>query len=212
MCSTHILRDINVDKVLDAIGQIDNRAIVMASIAVACAYFTLTLYDLFAVYAIGRRDVPYRINMLAPSPTIRSPQCRRQRLQGGAVRYRIYSGWDVNAIEVAKICFLAGLTFWLGNLAVLGLGIAYHPKRRARSTSCRRPSTGCWRSSSCLRSSSTSPGSGSAAPGRPRLVDGGSPGWAADAAADRRSDSSTCRSVRSPCTCWCRPNPISAFR
>jgi glycosyltransferase 2 family protein len=29
---------------------------------------------------------------------------------------------------VAKICFLAGLTFWLGNAAVLGIGIAYHPE------------------------------------------------------------------------------------
>jgi len=34
----------------------------------------------------------------------------------------------LNAIDVAKICFLAGLTFWLGNAAVLGLGIAYHPE------------------------------------------------------------------------------------
>jgi uncharacterized membrane protein YbhN (UPF0104 family) len=29
---------------------------------------------------------------------------------------------------VAKICFVAGLTFWLGNVSVLGLGIAYHPE------------------------------------------------------------------------------------
>jgi glycosyltransferase 2 family protein len=34
----------------------------------------------------------------------------------------------LNAIDVAKICFLAGLTFWLGNAAVLGLGIAFHPE------------------------------------------------------------------------------------
>jgi glycosyltransferase 2 family protein len=47
---------------------------------------------------------------------------------GGAVRYRIYSAWSLNAIDVAKICFLAGLTFWLGNAAVLGLGIAWHPE------------------------------------------------------------------------------------
>lgn len=125
----HILRDINVDKVLDAIGQIDNRAIVMAGIAVACAYFTLTFYDLFAVYAIGRRDVPYRINMLAAFTSYSvGHNVGASAFTGGAVRYRIYSGWDVNAIEVAKICFLAGLTFWLGNLAVLGLGIAYHPE------------------------------------------------------------------------------------
>jgi len=47
---------------------------------------------------------------------------------GGAVRYRIYSAWDLTAIDVAKICFIAGLTFWLGNATVLGLGIAYVPQ------------------------------------------------------------------------------------
>jgi hypothetical protein len=47
------------------------------------------------------------------------------------VRYRIYSAWGLNAIDVAKICFLAGLTFWLGNAAVLGLGIAFHPEAAA---------------------------------------------------------------------------------
>jgi len=43
------------------------------------------------------------------------------------VRYRVYSAHGLSAIEVAKLCFIAGLTFWLGNAAVLGLGIAYAP-------------------------------------------------------------------------------------
>jgi uncharacterized membrane protein YbhN (UPF0104 family) len=47
---------------------------------------------------------------------------------GGAVRYRIYSAWGLDAVEVAKLCFIAGLTFWLGNATVLGLGIAYVPE------------------------------------------------------------------------------------
>jgi uncharacterized membrane protein YbhN (UPF0104 family) len=47
---------------------------------------------------------------------------------GGAVRYRIYSHYGLDAIEVAKICFVAGLTFWLGNATVLGLGVTYHPQ------------------------------------------------------------------------------------
>ncbi len=46
---------------------------------------------------------------------------------GAAVRYRVYSVWGLTAIDVAKICFVAGLTFWLGNATVLGLGIAYDP-------------------------------------------------------------------------------------
>ena len=40
----------------------------------------------------------------------------------------IYSSHGVSAIEVAKICFIAGLTFWLGNATVLGLGIFYAPE------------------------------------------------------------------------------------
>jgi glycosyltransferase 2 family protein len=46
---------------------------------------------------------------------------------GGAIRFRIYSDYGLTAIDVAKICFLSGLTFWLGNLFVLGFGMAWHP-------------------------------------------------------------------------------------
>ena len=51
---------------------------------------------------------------------------------GGAIRYRIYSQFGLGVIAVAKICFLTGLTFWLGNLAVLGSGMAYRPDAPAR--------------------------------------------------------------------------------
>jgi uncharacterized membrane protein YbhN (UPF0104 family) len=47
---------------------------------------------------------------------------------GGAIRFRIYSDYGLTAIDVAKICFLSGLTFWLGNLFVLGFGMAWHPE------------------------------------------------------------------------------------
>lgn len=46
---------------------------------------------------------------------------------GGAIRFRIYSDFGLNAIDVAKICFISGLTFWLGNVFVLGIGMAVHP-------------------------------------------------------------------------------------
>ncbi|WP_219340660.1 hypothetical protein, partial [Escherichia fergusonii] len=46
---------------------------------------------------------------------------------GGAIRFRIYSDWGLTAIDVAKICFISGLTFWLGNTFVLGIGMIWHP-------------------------------------------------------------------------------------
>src|SRR5689334_9746643 len=125
----HMLRGIDVNEVIEAIKSTEPRQIAMAALFVAAGYFTLTFYDLFAVRAIGHSQVPYRINALAAFTSYSiGHNVGASVFTGGAVRYRIYSAWGLNAIDVAKICFLAGLTFWLGNAAVLGLGISYHPE------------------------------------------------------------------------------------
>src|SRR5271156_6750830 len=125
----HMLRGIDINEVIEAIKSTEPSQIALAALFVAAGYFTLTFYDLFAVRTIGRADIPYRINALAAFTSYSiGHNVGASVFTGGAVRYRIYSGWGMNAIDVAKICFLAGLTFWLGNAAVLGLGIAYHPE------------------------------------------------------------------------------------
>src|SRR6201989_2458440 len=128
----HMLRGIDAEEVVEAIKDTEPHQIILAGLFVAAGYFTLTFYDLFAVRAIGRSDIPYRINALAAFTSYSiGHNVGASVFTGGAVRYRIYSPWGLNAIDVAKICFLAGLTFWLGNAAVLGLGIAYHPEAAA---------------------------------------------------------------------------------
>ena len=128
----HMLRGIDAGEVIEAIESTEPRSVALAALFVAAGYFTLTFYDLFAVRAIGRNDIPYRINALAAFTSYSiGHNVGASVFTGGAVRYRIYSEWGLNAIDVAKICFIAGLTFWLGNAAVLGLGIAYHPEAAA---------------------------------------------------------------------------------
>src|SRR6266700_1344882 len=128
----HMLRGIDTNEVIEAIKSTEPRQIALATLFVTAGYFTLTFYDLFAVRAIGRTDVPYRVNALAAFTSYSiGHNVGASVFTGGAVRYRIYSAWGLNAIDVAKICFLAGLTFWLGHAAVLGLGIAYHPEAAA---------------------------------------------------------------------------------
>src|ERR1700746_259960 len=128
----HMLRGIDSNEVIEAIKGTETRQIVLAAVFVAAGYFTLTFYDWFAVRAIGRKDIPYRINALAAftSSSI-GHNVGASVFTGGAVRYRIYSACGLNAIDVAKICFLAGLTFWLGNAAGVGLGTPYHPEAAA---------------------------------------------------------------------------------
>jgi len=124
-----ILHNLNLGEVVAALQKVESGHIALSALAVAAGYFTLTFYDLFALRAIGQHDVPYRIAALGAFTSYSvGHNVGASAFTGGAVRYRVYSSWGLDAIAVAKICFIAGLTFWLGNAAVLGLGIAYHPE------------------------------------------------------------------------------------
>jgi uncharacterized membrane protein YbhN (UPF0104 family) len=123
-----ILDEINAADVVDALVRTDWHNFALAAFFVAGGYFTLTFYDLFALRTIGRSDVPYWAAALAGFTSYSvGHNVGASVFTGGAVRYRLYSAWGLNAIEVTKVCFVAGLTFWLGNATVLGLGIAYTP-------------------------------------------------------------------------------------
>jgi hypothetical protein len=125
----HMLRDIDLDEVVTALKATQLKHIGAAAFFVACGYFTLTFYDWFALRTIGRAEIPYRIAALTGFTSYSiGHNIGATVFTGGAVRYRIYSTYGLDAIEVAKICFVAGLTFWLGNATVLGLGVAYHPQ------------------------------------------------------------------------------------
>ena len=126
----HLLRTIDVDKVIDALGRGDMHSIGLAALFVAASYFTLTFYDLFALRTIGHPEVPYRVSALAAFTSYSvGHNVGASAFTGGAVRYRIYSSCGLSAVDVTKICFVAGLTFWLGNAAMLGLGILYAPQQ-----------------------------------------------------------------------------------
>ena len=125
----HSLRGINVDEVVAALKATERRHIIAAAGFVAAGYFTLTFYDWFALRTIGRKEIPYRIAALSGFTSYSiGHNIGATVFTGGAVRYRIYSAYGLDAIEVAKICFVAGLTFWLGNATVLGLGILHSPQ------------------------------------------------------------------------------------
>jgi len=124
-----ILRDIEIGEVVQAVKETSTKDIALAALFVAFGYFTLTFYDLFALRTIGRADIPYRVAALAGFTSYSiGHNVGASAVTGGAVRYRVYSPWGLDAIAVAKVCFIAGLTFWLGNATVLGLGIAYAPQ------------------------------------------------------------------------------------
>src|SRR5881398_1624390 len=123
------LKGVDTGVVLIALTEIPPGRIALAALCVVGAFCTLTFYDFFALRTIGKKQVPYRIAALSSftSYTI-GHNIGATVFTGGAIRFRIYSTYGLDAVEAAKICFVAGLTFWLGNATVLGLGVAYHPQ------------------------------------------------------------------------------------
>jgi len=123
-----LLRDIDLDEVVAALRAKSMREVVVASGFVLAGYVTLTLYDFFALRTIGRNAVPYRIAALAGFTSYAiGHNLGATVFTGGAIRFRIYSAWGLSIIDVAKIAFVTGLTFWLGNAFLLGFGMSYAP-------------------------------------------------------------------------------------
>src|SRR5579871_6722742 len=128
----HILRDIDTFEVIEAIKQTEPRQIALSALFVAAGYFTLTFYDWFAVRAIGRTDIPYRVNALAGFTSYSiGHNVGASVFTGGAVRYRIYSAWDRTASAVPKFCFIAALTFCLAMPRCLASGLPTTRRLRA---------------------------------------------------------------------------------
>jgi uncharacterized membrane protein YbhN (UPF0104 family) len=124
-----LLRDADFGKVAAALRAQSIQKIVVAGGFVVAGYVTLTFYDLFALHTIGRHKVPYAVAALASfaSSTI-GHSLGAAVLTGGLIRFRIYSGWGLTVVDIAKIAFVTGMTFWLGNAFLLGGATAYAPE------------------------------------------------------------------------------------
>jgi uncharacterized membrane protein YbhN (UPF0104 family) len=125
---THVLKHVDFNEVLAVIRSTNMGLIALALMLVVASYVSLTFYDLLALRTIGRLDVPYRIAALASFTSYPIAHgLGVVALLSPVIRYRIYSCSGLGAADVAKICFLTGLTFWLGNLTALGLSLLGDP-------------------------------------------------------------------------------------
>ncbi len=95
---------------------------------VVAGYANLICYDLFALATIGKRKIPLRVVAFASftSYTI-GHSLGAATVTCGLVRLRVYSFWKLSVADVARIAFVTGMTFWLGNIFVLGGAIVYQP-------------------------------------------------------------------------------------
>jgi glycosyltransferase 2 family protein len=124
----HRLRGLDWGAVASAVAAVSPAHIAGAALFVGCGYVTLTLYDWFALRAIGARQVPWRVAALTGVTSYAIGHgLGAMAFVSAAIRYRLYSRWGLGIVDVVKICFIAGLTFWLGNITALSIGMTSMP-------------------------------------------------------------------------------------
>ena len=124
----HILGTIKLENITAALRSVRGDQIALAALFSAGSYLSLTAYDFFALRTIGRSGIPYRVAAMAGFASYSiGHNLGASTLTCGIVRYHVYSEHGLGVVDVAKIGFVTGLTFWLGNITVLGLCLSYDP-------------------------------------------------------------------------------------
>jgi uncharacterized membrane protein YbhN (UPF0104 family) len=124
-----VVKDVRPDDVLAALKRTDPQDLVLAGLCLVGVFTMLTLYDFFALRTIGRRDVPYHAAAISGFTSFSiGHNIGAVVVASAAIRFRVYSAWGLKFVDVLKICFVTGLTFWLGNAVILGLAVANRPE------------------------------------------------------------------------------------
>jgi glycosyltransferase 2 family protein len=121
-------RQIDVAVAVAALRSQSLHQVLISAGFVASAYLALSLYDVLALRAIGRKAIPCRTAALASfmSYTI-GHNLGATVLTAGFIRYRLYSPWGLRVADIGAIAFITSLTYCLGNALVLGCGLLYAP-------------------------------------------------------------------------------------
>lgn len=99
-----------------------------------CSYLCLTFFDALGVRYAGKH-LPYTKTALASFVSLSiGHNIGVAALSSGAIRYRFYSNWGLDAGEVAKVVLFSGMTVALGLITLGGAGMLLNPAAAAQMT------------------------------------------------------------------------------
>lgn len=108
--------------------------LLLALVCAAASYFCLSWFDWMAARYAGM-PLAYRRAALASFVSLSlGHNIGFGALSSGAVRYRFYSRWGMNAEQVARVVLFCGVTIGLGLMVTGGLALLLRPDLAARLT------------------------------------------------------------------------------
>jgi uncharacterized membrane protein YbhN (UPF0104 family) len=122
------------DEVVASIRSVPPMRLLAAFGFAGCSYLCLTFFDALGVRYAGKR-LPYAKTALVSFVSLSiGHNIGVAALSSGAIRYRFYSRWGLDAGEVAKVILFSGATVALGLTMLGGAGMLFNPAAAAQMT------------------------------------------------------------------------------
>ena len=121
------LRQYPLSEILSRVEAIPVHSLVASFVAMMFCYFLLTFYDRLAFEFIGK---PLRFGKATFASFLAHAfgnNIGLANLAGGAIRFRLYSFWGYDAVEIARIVAFQVSSTWVGFAWVSGLIFALDP-------------------------------------------------------------------------------------
>jgi phosphatidylglycerol lysyltransferase len=122
-----VASEISLDDVFSGLKATHPASVIAALAMTFFCYFSLSGYDVIALRSLGK-SMPFReILKGSISAYSLSHNIGFAPVTGTYARYKIYSRHDVSLADVARIMVLAGASFWLGIILILGISLVVFP-------------------------------------------------------------------------------------
>lgn len=115
------------DDIRTSVATIPKGNFALALTFAACSYFCLTLFDFLALRYVGKPLAYPRAALASFTSLAIGHNVGVAALSSGAVRYRFYSRWGLDAEEIAKVIVFCGMTVGLGLITLAGLCLILLP-------------------------------------------------------------------------------------
>ncbi|MGQ3212513.1 MAG: lysylphosphatidylglycerol synthase domain-containing protein [Shinella sp.] len=115
------------DDIRNSVAAIPKGNFALALAFAACSYLCLTVFDFLALRYVGKPLSYPRAALASFTSLAIGHNVGVAALSSGAVRYRFYSRWGLDAEEIAKLIVFCGVTVGLGLITLAGLCLILLP-------------------------------------------------------------------------------------
>jgi len=115
------------DDIRSSVAAIPKGNFALALAFAACSYICLTVFDYLALRYVGKPLTYLRAALASFTSLAIGHNVGVAALSSGAVRYRFYSRWGLDAEEIAKLIVFCGVTVGLGLITLAGLCLILLP-------------------------------------------------------------------------------------